>query len=102
MRTKTAVEILEDAAREVDSINAKIKIIVAMAMIKKMESDRVDMRYRQIAVLKGIKELASWHYDLEADFGDLSPDDNVAHINARIVFECDQALRELGVNQVKK
>jgi hypothetical protein len=98
MRTKTAVEILEDAAREVDSINVKIKIIVAMAMVKKMESDRVDMRYRQIAVLKGIKELALRHYDPEADFGDVSLDDRMAHINARIVFECDQALRELWFN----
>ena len=102
MRTKTAVEILEDAARESESINAKVKIIVAIAMIKKMESDRLEMRYRQIAVLQGVKELAAWHYDSEADFADLSPDDQVAHINARIVFECDQALRELGVNLVKK
>lgn len=97
MRTKTAAEILEDAARESDSISVKVKIIVAMAMLKKMESDRVEMRYRQIAVLQGIKLLASWHYDPEADFGDLSPDDQVAHINARIVWECDQALKELGV-----
>ena len=97
MRTKTAVEILEDAASEVQSINAKVKIIVAMAMIKKMESDRVEMRYRQIAVLQGIKELAAWHYDPEADFADLSPDDQVAHVNARIVWECNQALKELGV-----
>ena len=67
-----------------------------------LEIARYEDRHKQIAVLQGIKLLASWHYDPEADFGDLSPDDHVAHINARIVFECDQALRELGVNWVKK
>ena len=79
-------------------------LVDVITCVKKLEAThhsleiaRYEDRHRQIAVLNGIKLLASWHYDPEADFGDLSPDDQVAHINARIVFECDQALRELGV-----
>ena len=98
MRTKTPIELLEDLAYESESIAVKARLAVVIAHIKTLEQQRMEMRYRQIAVLQGIKLLASWHYDPEADFGDLSPDDHVAHINARIVFECDQALRELGVN----
>jgi|688.fasta_scaffold876851_1 hypothetical protein len=98
MRTKTPTEILEDLAYESESINVKARLAIVVAHIKIMEQKRMEFRYRQIAVLQGIKLLASWHYDPEADFGDLSPDDQVAHVNARIVWECDQALRELGVN----
>jgi hypothetical protein len=93
MRTKTPTELLEDLAYESESINVKAKFAIAIAHIQSLEQQRMEQRYKQIAVLQGIKQLASWHYDPEADFGDLS----VAHINARIVFECDQALKELGV-----
>jgi hypothetical protein len=98
MRIKTPVELLEDLAYESESINVKAKLAVVIAHIKILEQQRMEQRYKQIAVLQGIKLLASWHYDPEADFGDLSPDDHVAHINARIVWECDMALKELGVN----
>jgi hypothetical protein len=98
MRTKTPTELLEDLAYESESINVKAKLAIAIAHIQTLEQQRMEMRYRQIAVLNGIKLLASRHYDPEADFGDLSPDDQVAHINARIVWECDMALKELGVN----
>ncbi len=98
MRTKTPTELLEDLAYESECINVKANLAVVIAHIQTMEQQRTEQRYKQIAVLQGIKLLASWHYDPEADFGDLSPDDQVAHVNARIVFECDQALRELGVN----
>lgn len=84
-------------------------LVDVITLVKKLEAvhhlleiARYEDRHKQIAVLQGIKLLASWHYDPEADFGDLSPDDKVAHINARIVWECNQALRELGVNLVKK
>jgi hypothetical protein len=86
MRTKTPTELLEDLAYESESINVKAKLAIAIAHIQSLEQQRAEMRYRQIAVLNGIKQLAS------------RPDDQVAHINARIVFECDQALKELGVN----
>jgi hypothetical protein len=98
MRTKTPIELLEDLADESEFINVKAKLAVVIAHIQTWEQQRVEMRYRQIAVLQGIKLLASWHYDPEANFDDVSPDDQVAHINARIVFECDMALKELGVN----
>ncbi len=98
MRIKTPVELLEDLAYESESIAVKARLAVVIAHIQTWEQQRVEMRYRQIAVLQGIKLLASWHYDPEADFGDLSPDDQVAHVNARIVFECNEALKELGVN----
>jgi hypothetical protein len=97
MRTKTPVELLEDLAHESESIGVKAKIAIAIAHIQTLEQQRMEMRYRQIAVLNGIKLLASWHFDPEANFDDVSPDDQVSHINARIVFECDQALKELGV-----
>jgi hypothetical protein len=98
MRIKTPIELLEDLAYESESINVKAKLAIAIAHIQNLDQQRMEMRYRQIAVLQGIKLLASWHYDPEANFDDVSPDDQVAHINARIVFECDQALKELGVN----
>jgi len=98
MRIRTPIELLEDLAYESESIAVKAKLAVVVAHIKIMEHQRMEMRYKQIAVLQGIKQLASWHYDAGADFGDLSPDDQVAHINARIVWECDMALKELGVN----
>jgi len=97
MRIRTPIELLEDLAYESESINVKARLAVVIAHIQTLQQQRMEMRYRQIAVLQGIKLLASWHYDSEADFGDLSPDDQVAHINARIVFECDMALKELGV-----
>jgi hypothetical protein len=102
MRTKTPTELLEDLAYESESIAVKARLAVVIAHIQTLEYQRMQIRYRQIAVLQGIKLLASWHYDPEANFDDVSPDDQVAHINARIVWECDQALRELGVNWVKK
>jgi hypothetical protein len=98
MRTKTPIELLEELAYESESIAVKAKLAVVRAHIQTMEQQRTEQRYKQIAVLQGIKLLASWHYDPEADFGDLSPDDQVAHINARIVWECNMALKELGVN----
>jgi len=97
MRIKTPVELLEDLAYESESIAAKALLAIVITDMQNLEQQRMEQRYKQIAVLQGIKLLASWHYDPEADFGDLSPDDHVAHINARIVFECDQALKELGV-----
>lgn len=97
MPIRTPIELLEDLAYESESVSVKAKLAVVVAHIKIMEQKRMEMRYRQIAVLQGIKLLASWHYDPEADFGDLSPDDQVAHVNARIVWECDMALKELGV-----
>jgi hypothetical protein len=102
MRTKTPIELLEDLAYESESIAVKARLAIVIAHIQTMEQQRIEMRYRQIAVLQGIKLLASWHYDPEANFDDVSPDDQVAHVNARIVWECDMALRELGVNWVKK
>lgn len=98
MRIKTPVELLEDLACESESVSVKARLAVVIAHIKILEQQRMEQRYKQIATLKGIKLLASWHYDPEADFGDLSPDDQVAHVNARIVFECDEALKELGVD----
>jgi hypothetical protein len=98
MRTKTPIELLEDLAYESESIAVKARLAIVIAHIQTMEQQRIEMRYRQIAVLQGIKLLASWHYDPEANFDDVSPDDQVAHVNARIVWECDMALRELGVN----
>jgi hypothetical protein len=98
MRTKTPIELLEDLAYESESIAVKARLAVVIAHIQTLEYQRMQIRYRQIAVLQGIKLLASWHYDPEANFDDVSPDDQVAHINARIVWECDMALKELGVN----
>ena len=100
MPIRTPIELLEDLAYESESIAIKAKLAIVIAHIQTMQQQRMEMRYRQIAVLQAIKLLASWHYDAEADFGDLSPDDQVAHINARIVWECDMALKELGVNEV--
>jgi hypothetical protein len=102
MRTKTPIELLEELAYESESIAVKARMAVVIAHIQTLEYQRMQIRYRQIAVLNGIKLLASWHYDPEANFDNLSPDDQVAHINARIVWECDMALKELGVNWVKK
>lgn len=97
MRIRTPIELLEDLAYESESIAVKAKLAVVIAHIQTLEYQRMEIRYRQIAVLNGIKLLASWHYDPEANFNNLSPDDQVAHVNARIVWECDMALKELGV-----
>jgi hypothetical protein len=94
---KTPTELLEDLVCESESIAVKARLAVVIAHIQTLEYQRMQIRYRQIAVLNGIKLLASWHYDPEANFDDVSPDDQVAHVNARIVWECDMALRELGV-----
>jgi hypothetical protein len=102
VRQKTPIETLEDLAGESECEQIKWRLRGVVGALQQLEAKRIEQRYRQIAVLEGIKLLASWHYDPEADFGDLSPDDHVAHINARIVWECDEALRELGVNRVKK
>jgi len=97
MRTKTPTELLEDLAYESESVSVKARLAIAIAHIQTLEQQRMEQRYKQIAVLQGIKLLASWHYDPEANFDDVSPDDQVAHVNARIVWECDMALKELGV-----
>lgn len=97
MRTKTPTELLEDLAYESESMSIKAKLAVVIAHIQTLEYQRMEIRYRQIAVLQGIKLLASWNYDPQANFDKLSPDDQVAHVNARIVWECEMALRELGV-----
>lgn len=79
-------------------------LVDVITCVKKLEAThhsleiaRYEERHKQIAVLQSIKELAAWHYNPDAHFGDRSPDDQVAHVNARIVFECDDALRQLGV-----
>ena len=97
MKTKTPIELLEDLAYESESIAVKALLAIVITDMQNLERQRLEQRHKQIAVLNGIKLLASWHYDPEADFGDLSPDDQVAHVNARIVFECDEALKELAV-----
>ena len=81
-------------------------LVDVITLVKKLEAThhsleiaRYEDRHRQIAVLQGIKLLASWHYDPEAIFEDVSLEDYVAHTNARIVRECDQALKELGVQK---
>ena len=97
MRTKTPIELLEDLAYESESIAVKALLAIVITDMKNLEQQRMEQRYKQIAVLQGIKLLASWHYEPEANFDNLSPDDQVAHVNARIVWECDMALKELGV-----
>lgn len=97
MSIKTPIEILEDIASESECKVIKWRLRAVVGSLQELEAKRVEQRYRQIAVLQGIKLLASWHCDPKADFGDLSPDDHVAHINARIVFECNEGLKELGV-----
>ena len=45
-----------------------------------------------ILILREIKDLASWHYDPDADSLNTSPEDNVAHINGLIVKLCNEGL----------
>lgn len=45
-----------------------------------------------LITLQEIKDLASWHYDPDADPNNTSPEDNVAHINGLIVKLCEEGL----------
>ena len=44
--------------------------------------------------LEQITELVSWHYDPEADPSNMSPDDNVAHVNGLVWQICRRVLDE--------
>ena len=55
----------------------------------------VELRSHNSALraLDEIRDLASWHYDPEANEDDLSPADMVAHVNGLIVRKCNDATR---------
>ena len=48
-----------------------------------------------IEAIQSIRELASWHFDPDADPDNESPDDNAAHINGLIVLAATHLIEEL-------
>jgi hypothetical protein len=53
--------------------------------VSKNDAELVKLR----EAIREIRELASEHYDPDADPADTSPEDNVAHVNGLIVKLCD-------------
>ena len=49
-----------------------------------------------IKYVQSIRELASWHFDPDADPDNTSPDDNAAHINGLIVKACSKLIDGLN------
>lgn len=68
------------------------------------EAEKETERYRDLSrglkedlthcreALKRIQDLASWHYDEDADAEDQSPEDMAAHVNGLIVRLCGKEL----------
>ena len=50
----------------------------------------------EIDAIAAIRELASWHFDPDADPDNASPEDNTAHINGLIVKACSKLIDDLS------